>query len=427
MNILLKNISYLDVINEKIVRNVNIHIQDNIIKEIYSEDKKLFNFDYIIDCSNKLASPAFTNGHTHLGMTQMRNYADDLELMTWLNEKIFPVEARLTSEDIYYASLLSIIENIKSGVGNVCDMYDSIDRVSDAIIESGIRGFISMGLTSVSGDVNKKLDKLYSLYKEYNNQGSGRLKILPGPHAIYTCSKEFLKMVLDLSEKMDNRLNIHVSETETEVNNCIKENGVRPIEYLNQIGFMDKKIIAAHCVHLNKEEIEFISDKEFYPIYNPTSNLKLASGFTDIDYMLKNKIKVGIGTDGSSSNNNQDMIEEMHIGSIVNKAVNSDPKSVKAIDVLRMATINASEIFDVDNGEIKEGKLADICMFDLDSISFTPQNNLISALVYSANRSDVTDLIVDGKFIMRNREILSLDEEKIKYKVRELSEKLLNC
>ena len=141
MNILLKNISYLDVTNEKIVRNVNIHIQDNIIKEIYSEDKKLFNFDYIIDCSNKLASPAFTNGHTHLGMTQMRNYADDLELMTWLNEKIFPVEARLTSEDIYYASLLSIIENIKSGVGNVCDMYDSIDRVSDAIIESSHKSF----------------------------------------------------------------------------------------------------------------------------------------------------------------------------------------------------------------------------------------------------------------------------------------------
>lgn len=426
MNILLKNVSYVDIAEEKIVRDSNIHIENNIIKDIFSEDKR-FDYDYVVDCSNKLAVPAFTNGHTHLGMTEMRNYADDLELMTWLNDKIFPVEAKLTSEDIYYASLLSIIENIKSGVCNVCDMYDSVDRVSDAIIESGIRGSISMGLIGISGDVDKKLKNLYSIYKEYNNAGSGRVKILPGPHAIYTCSKEFLKRVLELSEKMDNTLNIHVSETLTEVNDCIKNNNKRPIEYLSDVGFFDgKRVIAAHCVHLNKEEIEFIADKTFYPIYNPTSNLKLASGFTDIDYMLKNNVTVGIGTDGSSSNNNQDMVEEMHIASIVNKAVNLDPKSVKAIDVLKMATVNGAEIFDINNGQIKVGKFADVCMFDLNSISFTPQNNLISALCYSANSYDVTDLIVDGKFIMRNREVLTLDEEKIKYKVRELTNKLLN-
>lgn len=424
MSLLLKNLSYLNIEEEKIYENYDIYIQDNIIKQI-GKDLKL-EAEEIINCDNKLALPAFTNAHSHLGMTMMRNLADDLDLDTWLNKKIFPIEDKLSEEDIYYASLLSIIENIKSGVSSVCDMYYSLDKVSEAIIESGVRGFLSRGLMDIAGGGKERLDEVKWLYSTYHNAGNNRVKIIPGPHSIYTCSKEYLKEILELSKDMDGVLNIHLSETLKEVKDSIKNFGLSPAYYLDSIGYFDVKLIAAHCTHLSDLEIDFVSDKDFYPIYNPTSNLKLASGFTNIQKMLDKNIIVGLGTDGSSSNNNQDLVEEMHIGSIVNKALNKNPESVKAIEILKMVTKNGAEIMGIEAGKIKEGYLADINLFNLNSISFTPKNNLISALCYSAKSTDVSDLIVDGKIIMRDREVLTLDEEKIKYKVRELTKKLLN-
>ncbi|CDZ74998.1 ATZ_TRZ_like [Peptoniphilus sp. ING2-D1G] len=424
MSILLKNVSYIDVKNECVIDNSNIYIEDNKVSKVDKDIK--IDADDAINCENKLAIPALINAHTHLGMTMMRNYADDLDLNSWLNDKIFPLEAKLTGEDIYYASLLSIIENIRSGVSTVCDMYDAMHRVADGVIESGIRGIITKGLTDITGDPEKKIDDTIRLYKDYHNKANERIKVMPSPHAIYTCSTEFIKEIIDISKSFDSVLNMHISETKKEIYDCIAKHEKRPIEYLDDLGLFDLRVIAAHCTHLNEEEIDFISEKEFYPVYNPTSNLKLASGFTDIKYMLEKNVCVTLGTDGSSSNNNQDMFEEMHIGAIVNKALKEDPKAVKAIDMLKMATINGAEAFNINIGEIKEGKLADIALINLNSLNFVPKNNLISAICYSANSKDVSDLIVDGKFIMRNKEILTLDEEKIKNKVRELTKDLLN-
>ncbi|MGO1581548.1 MAG: amidohydrolase family protein, partial [Peptoniphilaceae bacterium] len=283
MSLLLKNLSYLNIEEEKIYENYDIYIQDNIIKQI-GKDLKL-EAEEIINCDNKLALPAFTNAHSHLGMTMMRNLADDLDLDTWLNKKIFPIEDKLSEEDIYYASLLSIIENIKSGVSSVCDMYYSLDKVSEAIIESGVRGFLSRGLMDIAGGGKERLDELKWLYSTYHNAGN-RVKIIPGPHSIYTCSKEYLKEILELSKDMDGVLNIHLSETLKEVKDSIKNFGLSPAYYLDSIGYFDVKLIAAHCTHLSNLEIDFVSDKDFYPIYNPTSNLKLASGFTNVQKML---------------------------------------------------------------------------------------------------------------------------------------------
>ena len=188
-----------------------------------------------------------------------------------------------------------------------------------------------------------------------------------------------------------------------------------PIEYVNSLGLLDSQIIAAHCVHITDQEIELVKDKKFYPVYNPSSNLKLASGFTPVDKMLKKNIKLALGTDGDSSNNNQDFVEEMHIGGIVNKAVTMNEKAVPAIEILKMATVNGAEALGFENlGLIKEDYLADLTVFDLESNSFTPRNNLISALVYSANSSDVEAVICDGKFIMRDRKLVNVDEEKVR-------------
>lgn len=424
MSILYKNINYLDLENEKIIEGADIFIEGNLINKIgYNLQIKA---SEVIDGNFLLMTPGFVNGHTHLGMSYFRNYADDLKLMDWLENEIWPIENKLTADDIYWSSLLSICENIKSGVTNFCDMYYEMDRVCDATIISGIRGTLTRGLTDNDGKGKEKLKSVRELYNNYHNKANGRIKVVPAPHAIYTCSENFLREISDLSKDLDGIINIHLSETKGEVENSLKEHGMTPISYVNSLGLLDNHVIAAHCVHITDEEIALVKDKKFYPIYNPTSNLKLASGFTPVEKLLKNNIIMGIGTDGDSSNNSQNLLQDMHIGAIVNKAREMDEEAVKAIEILKMATINGQKALGISKaGLIKEDYLADLTIFNLKSSNFTPKNNLINALVYSATAEDVRDVLCDGKFVMRNRELVNLDEERIKFEVNRHFEELV--
>lgn len=424
MSILFKNINYLDLENEKIIEGADIFIEGNLIKKIGNNLQ--IKASEVIDGNFLLMTPGFVNGHTHLGMSYFRNYADDLKLMDWLENEIWPIENKLTADDIYWSSLLSICENIKSGVTNFCDMYYEMDRVCDATIISGIRGTLTRGLTDNDGKGKEKLKSVRELYNNYHNKANGRIKVVPAPHAIYTCSENFLREISDLSKDLDGIINIHLSETKGEVKNSLKEHGMTPISYVNSLGLLDNHVIAAHCVHITDEEISLVKDKKFYPIYNPTSNLKLASGFTPVDKLLKNNIIMGIGTDGDSSNNSQNLLQDMHIGAIVNKAREMDEEAVKAIEILKMATINGQKALGISKaGLIKEDYLADLTVFNLKSSNFTPKNNLINALVYSATAEDVRDVLCDGKFVMRNRELVNLDEERIKFEVNRHFEELV--
>lgn len=424
MSILYKNINYLDLENEKIIEDADIFIEGNLIKKI--DNNLQIKASEVIDGNFLLMTPGFVNGHTHLGMSYFRNYADDLKLMDWLENEIWPIENKLTADDIYWSSLLSICENIKSGVTNFCDMYYEMDRVCDATLISGIRGTLTRGLTDNDGKGKEKLKSVIELYNNYNNKANGRIKVVPAPHAIYTCSENFLREISDLSKDLDGIINIHLSETKGEVENSLKEHGMTPISYVNSLGLLDNHVIAAHCVHITDEEISLIKDKKFYPIYNPTSNLKLASGFTPVEKLLKNNIIMGIGTDGDSSNNSQNLLQDMHIGAIVNKAREMDEQAVKAIEILKMATINGQKALGISKaGLIKEDYLADLTVFNLKSSNFTPKNNLINALVYSATAEDVRDVLCDGKFVMRNRELVNLDEERIKFEVSRHFEELV--
>lgn len=424
MSILYKNINYLDLENEKIIEGADIFIEGNLIKKIGNNLQ--IKASEVIDGNFLLMTPGFVNGHTHLGMSYFRNYADDLKLMDWLENEIWPIENKLTADDIYWSSLLSICENIKSGVTNFCDMYYEMDRVCDATIISGIRGTLTRGLTDNDGKGKEKLKSVRELYNNYHNKANGRIKVVPAPHAIYTCSENFLREISDLSKDLDGIINIHLSETKGEVENSLKEHGMTPISYVNSLGLLDNHVIAAHCVHITDEEISLIKDKKFYPIYNPTSNLKLASGFTPVEKLLKNNIIMGIGTDGDSSNNSQNLLQDMHIGAIVNKAREMDEQAVKAIEILKMATINGQRALGISKaGLIKEDYLADLTIFNLKSSNFTPKNNLINALVYSATAEDVKDVLCDGKFVMRNRELVNLDEERIKFEVNRHFEELV--
>lgn len=424
MSILYKNINYLDLENEKIIEGADIFIEGNLIKKIGNNLQ--IKASEVIDGNFLLMTPGFVNGHTHLGMSYFRNYADDLKLMDWLENEIWPIENKLTADDIYWSSLLSICENIKSGVTNFCDMYYEMDKVCDATIISGIRGTLTRGLTDNDGKGKEKLKSVRELYNNYHNKANGRIKVVPAPHAIYTCSENFLREISDLSKDLDGIINIHLSETKGEVENSLKEHGMTPISYVNSLGLLDNHVIAAHCVHITDEEISLIKDKNFYPIYNPTSNLKLASGFTPVEKLLKNNIIMGIGTDGDSSNNSQNLLQDMHIGAIVNKAREMDEQAVKAIEILKMATINGQRALGISKaGLIKEDYLADLTIFNLKSSNFTPKNNLINALVYSATAEDVKDVLCDGKFVMRNRELVNLDEERIKFEVNRHFEELV--
>lgn len=424
MSILYKNINYLDLENEKIIEGADIFIEGNLIKKIGNNLQ--IKASEVIDGNFLLMTPGFVNGHTHLGMSYFRNYADDLKLMDWLENEIWPIENKLTADDIYWSSLLSICENIKSGVTNFCDMYYEMDKVCDATIISGIRGTLTRGLTDNDGKGKEKLKSVRELYNNYHNKANGRIKVVPAPHAIYTCSENFLREISDLSKDLDGIINIHLSETKGEVENSLKEHGMTPISYVNSLGLLDNHVIAAHCVHITDEEIALVKDKNFYPIYNPTSNLKLASGFTPVEKLLKNNIIMGIGTDGDSSNNSQNLLQDMHIGAIVNKAREMDEQAVKAIEILKMATINGQKALGISKaGLIKEDYLADLTIFNLKSSNFTPKNNLINALVYSATAEDVRDVLCDGKFVMRNRELVNLDEERIKFEVNRHFEELV--
>ena len=417
MNILIKNVDILSMDgNETDIYNSNIYIIDDKIEYIGNEIENR-EVHRVVDGKNKLAMPGLVNSHTHIAMSLLRNYADDLPLQTWLNEKIWPIEAKMNGEDIYWGSLLSIVEMIQSGTTTFCDMYYFMDEVAKGLDESGMRGVLTRGMSEDPTNPNVKLEETRELYNNWHGKGNGRIKVMVAPHAIYTTSSDFLLKSIDLAKELSTGLHIHLSETQGEIEDSYKIHGKSPVKYLEDLGFFNIHTVAAHCVHLDDEDIDILSKYQVYPVNNPTSNLKLASGFAPIDRMLKKGISVALGTDGSSSNNNLDMFEEINLASIVNKAVNLDALSVSALSAIKMATINGAKALDWDKeiGSLEVGKKADIILLDLDKPHFYPRHNLVSAISYTAHGSDVDTVIVDGNIIMENREIKTIDVELVKY------------
>ncbi|NLX61118.1 MAG: amidohydrolase [Tissierellia bacterium] len=428
MNLLIKNVTLLPMDGKnEIIDNTNVYIKGDKIAHI-GEIREDIKVDRIIDGSRKLAMPGLINAHTHIGMSLFRNFADDLPLHDWLTKKIWPQEAKLTAEDVYWASLLSMVEMIQSGTTTFLDMYFFMEEVGRGLLESGMRGVLSRGVIEEKGKEKEKIEGTKSLYEEWNGEGDGRIRVVVAPHAPYTCSPSYLKELLDLAVELNAPIHIHLSETKKEVEDSYKLYGKSPIKHVYDLGLFKQPTIAAHCVHLDDEDIKILKENNVSPVNNPSSNLKLASGFAPVDKMLKEGVNVALGTDGSSSNNNLNMFEEIHLASLVNKAVNMDAISVKAIDALKMATINGAKALQWDDeiGSIEVNKKADIILIDLDKPHLYPLHNLISLLAYSVQGSDVDTVIVDGKIIMENREIKTLDVEKIMYNAEKLSKDLIN-
>ena len=413
---LIKNIDLVPINGkDEVIRNTNIYIKDNEIIHI-GEIRDDIEVERIIDGKHKIAMPGLINSHTHIGMSLLRNFADDLPLHDWLTKKIWPTEANLTSRDVYWGSLLSMVEMIQGGTTAFCDMYFFMDEVGNGLEESGMRGVLTRGLIEDEG-AKRKLDETRELFKNYHGKGNGRIKVMVAPHAPYTCSPDFLKESFKLAKELNTGIHIHLSETRKEVEDSFNLHGKSPIRHVYDLGLLDIHTIGAHCVHVDDDDIEIIKEKGLIPVNNPGSNLKLASGFAPIDKMLKKGIPVALGTDGSSSNNNLNMFEEINLASIVNKAVNLDAVSVPAIEALKMGTINGAKALDLEKetGSIELGKKADLILIDTDKPHLYPHHNIISSLAYGVQASDVDTVIVDGKIIMEKREIKTLDVEKIKF------------
>nr|WP_207640183.1 amidohydrolase [Desulfofundulus thermocisternus] len=386
------------------------------------------NFDRVIDARGMLAMPGFVNCHTHASMTLLRGYADDLPLMEWLQKKIWPVEERLEPEDIYWGAMLSCLEMIRSGTTTFADMYFHMDEVARAVEKAGMRASLSQGLIGLSPGAGEALSNSRRFIREWHGQAEGRITTMLGPHAPYTCPPDFLARVLDMADELKVGIHIHIAETRAEIEEIQQKYGKTPVALMEQVGLFNFPVLAAHCVHLTDEDIRILVARGAGIAHNPESNMKLASGIAPVTRLLAAGALVGLGTDGAASNNNLDMMEEMRSAALLQKVATMDPMALPAQDALAMATVNGARVLGLkDVGPLKPGNKADIILVNLDRPHFYPRHNLMAHLVYAARASDVETVIIDGRLVMENREILTLDEERIYYEVQKRAEKLVGA
>ena len=399
----------------------SILIKDDLIAEI--ADEISYDADKVIDAEGKILLPGFINTHTHLSMTLFRGLADDLSLDSWLNDHIWPMEANLNGEYCYIGALLGACEMIKSGTTTFSDMYFYMEDVAHAVDEAGLRACLSHGMIDFDDEVKRKAEiaENLKLYENCNNMAEGRIKVFLGPHSPYTASEALLKKVREIADEKNIPIHIHVSETQKEINDSLEAKGLRPFEYLEKIGFLGSDVVAAHCVWLSDSEIDIIKKHDVKISHNPCSNMKLASGTAPVSKLIENGVCVGIGTDGASSNNNLDLIEELKTASLLQKVSTLDPKVLNSDEAILMGTLKGAEVLGLESeiGSVEVGKKADLILIDTNTANMTPQSSTLSSnVIYSANGSNVDTTICNGKILMEDKKILVLDEEEIYAKAR---------
>ncbi|MCD8270613.1 MAG: amidohydrolase [Parabacteroides sp.] len=403
MSILIKEVTLNGAVTD-------IYIENKYIKEIGVGLQ--VSADTVIDGRRKAVIPGFVNTHTHAAMTLFRGFGDDMPLMPWLEEKIWPNEAKLTKEDVYWGAKLACLEMIKSGTTTFFDMYHKFHVTAEAAGEMGLRAFISSAcFDHFQPELQEKSKKtIQKLYDEMDRYGK-RINFTVGPHAIYTVSGELLQWVNEFAKEHNVLIQLHLAETELEVENSLKEFGYTPVRYLYHLGVLSPRLLISHGIYVDDDEIRMLADYGVKVAHNPASNMKLASGMTfKFNEMRKAGITVGLGTDGCSSSNNLDMVEAMKLASLLGKVWRKDPEAVTADEIFHAATEAGATIAGLKAGKIAEGYLADLSLVDLNQPAFTPNFNFISNLVYAANGSCIDTVICDGKILMQNKKVPGEDE-----------------
>lgn len=429
MKILFKN---ADILvrngNFNVIEGAYLAVDGNTISYIGTDEPK-DNFDEIKDMSGKLLMPGLINCHNHCPMVLLRGIGSDLPLQQWLFDTVFPIEDKLTAEEIKAGSELALLEMIAGGTVSFSDMYFEPEMTIKAVAESGMKANITRPVQSF--DPNETPEQSYrmkeaiELYDKYNNTFDGRVLIDFCIHAEYTCTETIARAFIEKVNERSGNLHIHLSETKKEHDECVEKYGKTPAEWFDNLGGFESSAFAAHCVWLTESDMDLFRRKGVGVVQNPTSNMKLASGFAPIQKMLDMGINVALGTDGASSNNNLDMFEEMHIASIIHNGYLLDATAMNADTVLKTATVNGAKVQRrADCGELKVGNRADIVAVSLDSPHMVPALDKKALLTYSAQSSDVFMTMVDGKILYENGEYKTLDKERIYYDINKAVEKL---
>jgi len=384
----------------------------------------------VVNAAGKVVIPGLINGHTHVPMTLFRGLADDLDLQEWLTKYIFPAEARNVNEEfVRVGTRLGLAEMIRSGTTTYCDMYYFEDAIADETFKAGMRGVLGETLIDFPVADNKTNEQAMAYVEKFVSRWKGNALIVPAiaPHAPYTVSEDHLRAIRAFSDRTGAPIVTHISETKREVDDSVKAKGASPIDYLNRIGFLSNRVIAAHVVWPSAEELGLLKKLGVGIVHNPQSNMKLASGVAPVPEMLKEDLPVGLGTDGAASNNDLNLWEEMDTAAKLHKLISRDPKVVTAEEAFEMATLRGARALHLEKeiGSLEKGKRADLAIVDLDALNQTPSYNIYSDLVYATKAADVRSVIVEGRVIMRDRRLLTLNEETIKIDARRFRERII--
>ncbi|OQY20883.1 MAG: amidohydrolase [Anaerolineaceae bacterium 4572_32.1] len=387
-----------------------------------------------VDCAGQIVMPGLINAHTHVPMSLLRGMADDLRLDVWLHGYMMPVEKAFVDETFcHWGTLLSCAEMIRSGVTCFADMYYHENAVAEAAAEVGMRAICAETVMKWPTPNANSYDEALAYCRRFIAQWKGHPLIIPavGPHAPYTCTPEILRETAHLAQEQDVPLLIHISETAGEVEGSVQAHGLAPAFYVDQFGVLDHKAVVAHGVHLAKEEMALLAEKGAGLVHNPSSNLKLASGVAPVPRMLEVGVRLGLGTDGPASNNNQDMFEELHLAALLAKGFSGDPTALPAQEALTMATIGGARALHLDHliGSLESGKRADLIVVDMDDLHISPHfnlstGNIYSRLVYAAQSTDVRHVMVNGRWLMRDRVLQTVSEKEVMAEVQRVADRV---
>ena len=424
-SILIKNGTLVTMNKQRKIIQGDILIEGNKIKEIGSQLDVAA--DKVIDARGRVVIPGLIQTHIHLTQTLFRNQADDLELLDWLKERVWPLEAAHTEESNYISAKLGIAELIKGGTTSIIDMetVNHTEAAFEALYESGFRAIsgkcmMDYGKGVPAGlmeNLESSIDRSVEVLRKWHNKGNGRLQYAFAPRFVVSCSEELLKRVKSLAREYDVMIQTHASENLGEIKVVERDRGMRNIKYLHHLGLTGEKLVLAHCIWLDDEEMKILADTGTKVVHCPNSNLKLASGIARIPELLSMGVAVSIGADGAPCNNNLDVFQEMRSAALIHKARLLNPTTMPAGTVFEMATLGGARAMGMEDklGSLETGKLADIVILDINRLHMAPNTggDIISQLVYSACASDVETTIIDGKVVMENRELRTLNEAAI--------------
>ncbi len=422
MGIVLKNVTVVAE-DAAVTRVLNLRIDGRTISAVGEEPPELLPEDTQIEARGKLALPGLINAHTHLPMILFRGLADEVSHRAWLEEHIWPRERTLGPQDVYWGTLLALAEMVRGGTTACADMYFHVDSIAQAVEEAGVRALLSYGIIAQRLDERgtSEMKKAQHVVSRFDGAAEGRIRTAVSPHAVYTCGEPVWRAAIELAADQGVPLHTHLAETREEITWAQAQHGERPVTFLDRIGAFRVPVLAAHGVHLDAVELKRLAGLPVTIVHCPKSNAKLGNGIAPVGAMRRAGVRVALGTDGAATNNSLDLIEEMRTAALFAKASAEEATVMPAVEVFHMATRVGAQALRIGDGRLAEGEPADVVLVDTQGTGTLPAYAPLSTLIYAAHAADVTDVIVDGRFLLRDRELVTIDEERVRHEVKKVA------